>query len=200
MALPPVPGTALFAKMQAPPQTGRRSARAKSRSAIRVVDQATRRAVNTSRLASLEQDNYNEEVASGVADALYVDADEDDEYTGGKGKKRKKATSKGGAGRKASRSSSKKKGGGPAADSLEPVVQRVKRLAEIIVEEDYETDETAIPNYLTAKARPSRYPTRQFCTVCGYASTYSCQRCGMRYCGLECLTAHQETRCLKFSS
>ncbi|KAG0050870.1 Zinc finger HIT domain-containing protein 1 [Gryganskiella cystojenkinii] len=49
-------------------------------------------------------------------------------------------------------------------------------------------------NYLTANVGPSRYPDRQFCSVCGWKGTYRCSKCGMRYCDLRCLRTHEETR------
>lgn len=50
------------------------------------------------------------------------------------------------------------------------------------------------PNYVTAVMGPSRYPDRQFCSVCGWKGTYRCNRCGMRYCDLKCLKTHEDTR------
>jgi zinc finger HIT domain-containing protein 1 len=51
-----------------------------------------------------------------------------------------------------------------------------------------------VPNYLTANMGPSRYPQRQFCSVCGWKGIYRCNRCGMRYCDLRCQTTHNDTR------
>ncbi|KAI8147573.1 hypothetical protein BJV82DRAFT_352094 [Fennellomyces sp. T-0311] len=56
------------------------------------------------------------------------------------------------------------------------------------------------PSYLTCAAEPSKYPPRQFCSVCGFQSTYKCLRCGMKYCSVKCLGTHQETRCLKWTA
>ena len=55
-------------------------------------------------------------------------------------------------------------------------------------------------NYLTAAALPSRFSApRKFCSVCGFASTYTCAQCGAAtVCSKKCLAAHSETRCLKF--
>ncbi|CAG8686117.1 14422_t:CDS:2, partial [Acaulospora morrowiae] len=50
-----------------------------------------------------------------------------------------------------------------------------------------------VPTYLTAAAGPSRYPSRKFCSVCGYLSNYSCKTCGMKYCSVKCLETHEET-------
>ncbi|KAF9938244.1 Zinc finger HIT domain-containing protein 1 [Mortierella antarctica] len=54
-------------------------------------------------------------------------------------------------------------------------------------------------SYVTASMGPSRYPERQFCTVCGWKGSYRCSRCGMRYCDLRCLKTHNDTRCMKFT-
>ena len=54
-------------------------------------------------------------------------------------------------------------------------------------------------NYLSAAAAPSRWTAaRKFCSVCGFASTYTCVQCGARLCSRRCSATHAETRCLKF--
>ena len=59
-------------------------------------------------------------------------------------------------------------------------------------------DNTLLP-YLSIAALPSKTSTRYFCSVCGYFGTYTCTRCGCRFCCTKCLLSHKETRCLKFS-
>jgi hypothetical protein len=55
------------------------------------------------------------------------------------------------------------------------------------------------PSYLTAAVGPpTTAAPRKFCSVCGDVSTYTCTRCGSRYCGRRCHAVHTETRCLKF--
>lgn len=54
-------------------------------------------------------------------------------------------------------------------------------------------------NYITVAACPSKFPARQFCSVCGYFGQYTCTRCGLRFCSIKCNEHHKETRCLKFS-
>ncbi|KAI9300470.1 hypothetical protein BJ944DRAFT_25380 [Cunninghamella echinulata] len=56
------------------------------------------------------------------------------------------------------------------------------------------------PSYFTCVAAPSKYPSRNFCSVCGFCSTYKCLRCGMKYCTVKCLNTHKETRCLKWTA
>lgn len=55
-------------------------------------------------------------------------------------------------------------------------------------------------NYHTIAAKPSVFPARQcFCSVCGYRGSYSCTRCGSKFCSIKCNESHKETRCFKFS-
>lgn len=55
-------------------------------------------------------------------------------------------------------------------------------------------------SYNAARAGPTTNtaPPRQFCEICGYWGRARCMKCGVRICGLECKTQHEETRCLKF--
>jgi zinc finger HIT domain-containing protein 1 len=53
-------------------------------------------------------------------------------------------------------------------------------------------------NYLTIASQPSVYPPRHFCSLCGSLSSFSCVRCGSRYCCVNCYGTHKETMCLKF--
>ncbi|KAF9083697.1 Zinc finger HIT domain-containing protein 1 [Mortierella sp. GBA35] len=65
--------------------------------------------------------------------------------------------------------------------------------------EQQQQSQHIVPNYLTANMGPSRYPQRQFCSVCGWKGVYRCNRCGMRYCDLKCQRTHNDTRCMKFT-
>ncbi|GAB5587313.1 hypothetical protein Unana1_02213 [Umbelopsis nana] len=56
-----------------------------------------------------------------------------------------------------------------------------------------------IPTYLTCNAAPSQCPSRQFCSVCSFQSSYKCSKCGMKYCSVKCLRTHEETRCMKWT-
>lgn len=55
-------------------------------------------------------------------------------------------------------------------------------------------------SYNASRAGPTTNtaPPRQFCEMCGYWGRARCMKCGVRVCGLECKTQHDETRCLKF--
>lgn len=56
-----------------------------------------------------------------------------------------------------------------------------------------------VPSYLkVAVGPPSSTSRRHFCTVCGYAATYTCVKCGMRFCSCRCQNIHNDTRCQKF--
>ena len=56
--------------------------------------------------------------------------------------------------------------------------------------------------YNAARSAPpppgSAPPKRVFCEICGFWGRVRCMKCGARVCGLECRTAHDESRCLKF--
>jgi zinc finger HIT domain-containing protein 1 len=54
---------------------------------------------------------------------------------------------------------------------------------------------SSIPTYLTAAAGPPKEPIRPLCTVCGYWGNYRCKKCAMSFCGLDCRSVHDETRC-----
>ena len=55
-------------------------------------------------------------------------------------------------------------------------------------------------SYNAARAVPNSpgRPQRHFCEICGYWGSIRCIKCGARVCGLECQSAHDESRCLKF--
>jgi len=56
------------------------------------------------------------------------------------------------------------------------------------------------PNYSMAEASESTYPRRNFCSVCGYFSDYTCVQCGSRFCSIKCQATHKDTRCLKHTA
>ncbi|KAF9200299.1 Zinc finger HIT domain-containing protein 1 [Haplosporangium sp. Z 27] len=79
-----------------------------------------------------------------------------------------------------------------------PVLPR-KPLNQLLDESGLLNTPSTTPTYLTVAMGPSRYPDRQFCSVCGWKGVYRCSRCGMRYCDLRCLKTHEDTRCMKFT-
>jgi zinc finger HIT domain-containing protein 1 len=54
---------------------------------------------------------------------------------------------------------------------------------------------SSVPTYLAAAAAPPKEPTRPLCTVCGYWGNYKCKKCAIPFCGLDCRSVHDETRC-----
>ena len=55
--------------------------------------------------------------------------------------------------------------------------------------------------YNAARSAPPPASTprpRVFCEICGYWGRAKCMKCGARICGVECKTAHDETRCVNF--
>ncbi|KAG0260109.1 Zinc finger HIT domain-containing protein 1 [Mortierella polycephala] len=79
-----------------------------------------------------------------------------------------------------------------------PMLPR-KPLNQLLEESGLMRRGSPVPTYVTAAMGPSRYPERQFCSVCGWKGMYKCNRCGMRYCDLRCLKTHTDTRCMKFT-
>ncbi|KAI4718132.1 hypothetical protein E4T48_05654 [Aureobasidium sp. EXF-10727] len=56
-------------------------------------------------------------------------------------------------------------------------------------------------SYNAARSAPSPAtapPQRLFCEMCGYWGRVRCLKCGSRVCGLECKSAHEESRCIRF--
>lgn len=59
--------------------------------------------------------------------------------------------------------------------------------------------EETTPNYLTMQVRPSKYPRRRFCCICGHFAKYTCTRCSERSCSRRCYGVHRDIRCLRFA-
>ncbi|XP_003369096.1 zinc finger HIT domain-containing protein 1 [Trichinella spiralis] len=76
---------------------------------------------------------------------------------------------------------------------IETLNMRFKKSFDQIIEDDkihWHPD----ANYLTAKAPPSRFPSRRFCSVCGLLSKYRCTQCNAYFCTIHCKKVHTETR------
>lgn len=55
--------------------------------------------------------------------------------------------------------------------------------------------------YAAARSAPpgaNAPPQRVFCEICGFWGRVKCLKCGSRVCGLECKSAHDESRCIRF--
>lgn len=96
----------------------------------------------------------------------------------------------GSSGVDAVKSNTRRGGRGHGGVSLPPT----KPLKTLILDSGIASQDSEEPSYLTAEMGSSRYPARRLCSVCGWRGLYSCNRCGMRYCGLPCLKVHQDTR------
>ncbi|XP_009343305.2 SWR1 complex subunit 6-like [Pyrus x bretschneideri] len=70
---------------------------------------------------------------------------------------------------------------------------------ELVHEANLDSLPPYVPSYLKAAVGPPSSTSRcHFCTVCGSAATYTCVRCGVRFCSGRCQNIHNVTRCLKF--
>ncbi|GAB5031419.1 zinc finger hit domain-containing protein 1 [Nannochloropsis oceanica] len=144
------------------------------------VDEETRLEVRDARLEALEADNYVGNVEE-EPDEEYVDSEDGNRPT-------------------AKREAKRRRNAAPKSGQASKLISsfRKKSVAQWVYEAGYNPSDG--PNYLTAAAKPSRLPTRHFCSVCGYWGLYACTRCGMRYCCGKCAETHKETRCLKFAT
>lgn len=154
---------------------------------MKEVDQETRALVRDARLESFEADNYIEVEEQVDPDDLYVD-NEEEEFEQNKQPKKEK--------RKRSAMSKRRSS---ASGSTPKRMWVVKTLAQIMFEDYGDGTEARGPNYLTAKMKPSKLPPRHFCVICGLFSSYTCRRCGSRFCSMPCQSHHQEIGCLKFN-
>ncbi|XP_050230055.1 SWR1 complex subunit 6 isoform X2 [Mercurialis annua] len=85
------------------------------------------------------------------------------------------------------------------AKALENARKAPRNFLELLHEASLESLPPHVPSYLRAAVGPpSSSCRRHFCTVCGFASNYTCVRCGMRFCSIRCQNIHDDTRCLKF--
>ncbi|KAM9960069.1 hypothetical protein ACTFIW_007302 [Dictyostelium discoideum] len=65
-----------------------------------------------------------------------------------------------------------------------------------VLEKSYlETFPDHVPTYISVQSKPSIFPPRHFCSICGYIGAYTCKQCSSRYCSIKCFNYHNETRC-----
>ncbi|MED6136374.1 SWR1 complex subunit 6 [Stylosanthes scabra] len=145
--------------------------------ALASTDNRTQAAI--ARLDALENDNAGFEVADANNDDDEASLDDEEGYMQkkqSKGSKRKTRQAKALEARKAPRT-----------------------FLELIHEANLESLPPHVPSYLRAAVGPpSSTSRRYFCTVCGFSASYTCVRCGMRFCSYRCQNVHNDTRCLKF--
>lgn len=79
-----------------------------------------------------------------------------------------------------------RRGGNEGSASLPPT----KPFKTLIQESGIANQSLEELSYLTSEMGPSRYPARRLCSVCGWRGLYRCNRCEVRYCGLQCLNVH----------
>jgi len=155
----------------------RGSTRIKDINRRQVVDAETRRKRQKRQLASLDRDNFQDDPHHAMN--LYVAKAKLPSFTDNvDGSKKKRKVKLG--------------------DIFKHKAKR--SFAALLEELQVENKDNSIPTYHTSVARPSKLPERHFCSVCGYLSKYVCVTCGMRYCSLECLKTHQDTRCMKWTA
>jgi zinc finger HIT domain-containing protein 1 len=75
-----------------------------------------------------------------------------------------------------------------------------KTFLSLIQEADIEASLSSnVPTYLRAAVGPpSSHARRHFCSVCGYLASYTCTKCGTRFCSCRCKVVHDDTKCQKF--
>jgi len=81
----------------------------------------------------------------------------------------------------------------------EGYVKKNFNLKKLIKEEGLDEPSKFI-NFVNCKSKPSLYPKKKFCSICGNFAKYHCPRCGEPYCSLKCHKTHKEVLCLKFDS
>lgn len=170
-------------------QHGRQS-QGLSRQQYRVLDEAARNRRTRQQLEQLERDNFHEDPHANLVMHKKAPKFEDNAV-------------------KTSVSSSSGGSGSSAGGSLRSRHHKIRTYNfSTLLEEDSKSPE---PNYHSATA-PSpdnvtingkivlKLPRRHFCSVCGHVAPYTCLACGMRFCCINCLGSHRDTRCLKWTA
>ncbi|KAL3317796.1 Zinc finger HIT domain-containing protein 1 [Cichlidogyrus casuarinus] len=134
----------------------------------RVLDEASRLRRRKKVLELLEQDNHMEEFGADLKGPKRPKFDDDKSKT----KKKKKLIAR----------------------------SKSRKTFEILLDEEYQVTKGGEikPSYFSAVPPPSRIPPRNFCSVCGFRSSYTCVNCGMRFCSIKCNEIHIDTRCMKW--
>ncbi|KAL5580628.1 hypothetical protein UlMin_013070 [Ulmus minor] len=132
------------------------------------------------RLEALENDNAGLEMIEANDDEdASLDEDDEQAYMKKQSKSMKRKTRQGKA--------------------LENAKKAPRTFLELLNEANLESLPPHVPSYLRAAVGPpSSTSRRHFCTVCGFAASYTCVRCGIRFCSSRCQNIHNDTRCLKF--
>lgn len=143
----------------------------KTREPRRILDGFARKRRQKKALEALEQDNFHDDPHANLV--MHKKAPKFEESLEGKRNKKKL--------------------------KAEPFKQRFKKNFAVLLEEE-QANTSDEPGYVEATAKPSNFPNRKFCAVCGCPSNYTCVPCGAWYCSVKCLGTHQDTRCLKWTA
>lgn len=154
--------------------SARESNRIRDAEKKRVLDEATRKRRARKALEALEQDNFHDDPHADLVMSKKVPKFQDNTENA------------------RTRKSKKAKG----ADYYKNKYR--KNFVQLLEEDKSQRPEEE--SYWNAQAPPSKFPSRNFCAVCGFPSTYTCCSCGIRYCSIRCLKTHQDTRCLKWTA
>ncbi|VBB26828.1 unnamed protein product [Acanthocheilonema viteae] len=149
-------------------QAQRHSVRLHAAESTRVLDEVTRKRRLRKQLEALEQ--WHKNIPKFEDDQLGQSSTRKGEVESGKKKKKFK---------------------------MEYFKQRFRKNFSALVEEETLSKSMEISGfdaYNAARAPPSCIPPRQFCAACGFFSKYTCIRCGVRYCSINCRDLHNDTR------
>ncbi|PKU65209.1 SWR1 complex subunit 6 [Dendrobium catenatum] len=161
-------------------RTSARTRKVASKMAAALASTDNRTQAALARLEALESDNVGAEAAE-INDDDDASLDDEDQviYVQKKQKGTKRKTRQ--------------------AKALENARRAPRTFLEIIHEANLESSSPHVPTYLRAAVGPPTSSSRRyFCTVCGFIATYTCVRCGVRFCSFRCQVIHNDTRCLKF--
>jgi len=156
--------------------TSRESGRIKESASRRILDQATRKRRSRKALEALEQDNFHDDPHANLVMSKKAPKFEESLEAGRKQDRKRKTR-----------------------HSTEYFKQRFRKNFSMLLEEEQSINPDG-PNYLTVQAPASKFPERKLCGVCGFPAPYNCIPCGAKYCGIKCLSTHEDTRCLKYTA
>jgi HIT zinc finger. len=150
--------------------------------ALKVVDEESRNYVLQTKLEALESDYY--ESPNRLAEDASEDEYDFEKDIEGTDKTKKKI-------RKRAKNPKKK-------SRRESYVVRNLNLKKTLKEEGLENPDLDFPNFVNSRVSRPRYPGRKFCSICGNTSSYTCPRCGEKYCSRKCHDVHKDVKCLRF--
>lgn len=162
------------------------------RTQYRILDEAVRNRRNRQQVEKLERDNFHEDPHANFV--MHKKAPKFDDTAIQPGQSTSVSVSG--------------YGSGPGSRKAHQAAHKTKLISfSSLLEEEAKSP---APNYLSvvAPAPDKMYiedkllmkiNKRHFCSVCGFNAPYTCITCGMRYCSLQCMQTHRDTRCLKWT-